>query len=238
MGRGWEDGSWVVVELGKLFQTVFLIAHLQWFGLKSISLGQSEKEDVNGSKWTVTTFHTTPHMPTYLAAFVICDYEHIGRIERGKEVSEGDPPGAGRLCWLRTVRALLRLGGWACTPRGPLLVLPPSPGTALSKTLRSGAQPFPLGRRDFYGRLRLTSPRRRFWAPSSQALAAFQSTERRGQGATPASWNSGYVLYTLPTCSWCQLRQLLWLKCCRQVNHRPYEGPGLLGMNTNPELRK
>ncbi|XP_070233306.1 aminopeptidase Q isoform X2 [Bos mutus] len=48
--------------------------------------GQSEKEDVNGSKWTVTTFHTTPHMPTYLAAFVICDYEHIGRIERGKEI--------------------------------------------------------------------------------------------------------------------------------------------------------
>lgn len=50
---------------------------------------------MNGSKWTVTTFHTTPHMPTYLAAFVICDYEHIGRIERGKEVSEGGPPGAG-----------------------------------------------------------------------------------------------------------------------------------------------
>lgn len=50
---------------------------------------------MNGSKWTVTTFHTTPHMPTYLAAFVICDYEHIGRIERGKEVSEGDSPGAG-----------------------------------------------------------------------------------------------------------------------------------------------
>ncbi|KAB0374848.1 hypothetical protein FD755_013340 [Muntiacus reevesi] len=48
--------------------------------------GQSEKEDVNGSKWTVTSFHTTPHMPTYLAAFVICDYEHISRIERGKEI--------------------------------------------------------------------------------------------------------------------------------------------------------
>lgn len=50
---------------------------------------------MNGSKWTVTTFHTTPHMPTYLAAFVICDYEHISRIERGKEVSGGDAPGAG-----------------------------------------------------------------------------------------------------------------------------------------------
>lgn len=45
---------------------------------------------MNGSKWTVTTFHTTPPMPTYLAAFVVCDYGHISRIERGKEVSEGD----------------------------------------------------------------------------------------------------------------------------------------------------
>ena len=49
-------------------------------------LGQSEKEDVNGSKWTVTTFYTTPHMPTYLAAFAVCDYEYVSRIERGKEI--------------------------------------------------------------------------------------------------------------------------------------------------------
>ena len=34
-------------------------------------------------------------MPTYLAAFAICDYEHVSRTERGKEVSEGDPPGKG-----------------------------------------------------------------------------------------------------------------------------------------------
>lgn len=46
---------------------------------------------MNGSKWTVTTFYTTPHMPTYLAAFAVCDYEYVSRIERGKEVSEGMP---------------------------------------------------------------------------------------------------------------------------------------------------
>lgn len=49
--------------------------------------GQSEKEDVNGSKWTVTTFYTTPLMPTYLVAFVICDCDHVNRTERGQEIS-------------------------------------------------------------------------------------------------------------------------------------------------------
>ncbi|XP_060033351.1 aminopeptidase Q isoform X2 [Erinaceus europaeus] len=49
-------------------------------------LGQSDKEDVNGSKWTVTTFHTTPPMPTYLVAFAVCDYDHVNRTERGKEI--------------------------------------------------------------------------------------------------------------------------------------------------------
>uniref|UniRef100_G3U8J4 Laeverin n=1 Tax=Loxodonta africana TaxID=9785 RepID=G3U8J4_LOXAF len=49
-------------------------------------LRQSEEEDVNGSKWTVTTFYTTPPMPTYLVAFVICDYDYVNRTERGKEI--------------------------------------------------------------------------------------------------------------------------------------------------------
>uniref|UniRef100_A0A4W2EGU4 Aminopeptidase n=1 Tax=Bos indicus x Bos taurus TaxID=30522 RepID=A0A4W2EGU4_BOBOX len=66
---------------------ITVIHHPRYVALSNMpKLSQSEKEDVNGSKWTVTTFHTTPHMPTYLAAFVICDYEHIGRIERGKEI--------------------------------------------------------------------------------------------------------------------------------------------------------
>lgn len=32
-------------------------------------------------------------MPTYLVAFVICDYDHVNRTERGKEVSEEDSVG-------------------------------------------------------------------------------------------------------------------------------------------------
>ncbi|ELW48410.1 Aminopeptidase Q [Tupaia chinensis] len=48
-------------------------------------LRQSVKEDVNGSKWTATTFDTTPRMPTYLAAFALCDFDQVNRTERGKE---------------------------------------------------------------------------------------------------------------------------------------------------------
>ncbi|XP_007451280.1 PREDICTED: aminopeptidase Q-like [Lipotes vexillifer] len=66
---------------------ITVIHHPSYVALSNMpKLGQSEKEDVNGSKWTVTTFHTTPHMPTYLAAFAICDYEHVSRTERGKEI--------------------------------------------------------------------------------------------------------------------------------------------------------
>lgn len=32
-------------------------------------------------------------MPTYLVAFAICDYDHVNRTERGKEVSKEDSPG-------------------------------------------------------------------------------------------------------------------------------------------------
>ncbi|XP_069887616.1 aminopeptidase Q isoform X2 [Dipodomys merriami] len=50
-------------------------------------LGQSEMVDQDGSRWTVTTFHTTPPMPTYLVAFVVCDFDRVSRTERGKEIS-------------------------------------------------------------------------------------------------------------------------------------------------------
>uniref|UniRef100_A0A8D1SL87 Aminopeptidase n=1 Tax=Sus scrofa TaxID=9823 RepID=A0A8D1SL87_PIG len=66
---------------------ITIIHHPSYVALSNMpKLGQSEKEDVNGSKWTVTTFYTTPHMPTYLAAFAVCDYEYVSRIERGKEI--------------------------------------------------------------------------------------------------------------------------------------------------------
>ncbi|XP_059549821.1 aminopeptidase Q [Myotis daubentonii] len=65
---------------------ITIIHHPSYVALSNMpKLRQSEK-DVNGSKWTVTTFHTTPRMPTYLAAFVICDYDHVNRTERGKEI--------------------------------------------------------------------------------------------------------------------------------------------------------
>ncbi|KAM5260075.1 aminopeptidase Q isoform 1-T1 [Hipposideros larvatus] len=66
---------------------ITLIHHPSYVALSNMpKLGQSEKEDVNGSKWTVTTFHTTPRMSTYLATFAICDYDHVSRTERGKEI--------------------------------------------------------------------------------------------------------------------------------------------------------
>ncbi|KAM6224299.1 aminopeptidase Q [Rhynchocyon petersi] len=65
---------------------ITIIHHPSYVALSNMpALGQSEK-DVNGSKWTVTTFYTTPQMPTYLATFVICDYDHVNRTERGKEI--------------------------------------------------------------------------------------------------------------------------------------------------------
>ncbi|XP_036888172.1 aminopeptidase Q [Sturnira hondurensis] len=66
---------------------ITVIHHPRYVALSNMpKLGQSEKEDVNGNKWTVTTFYTTPRMPTYLAAFVLCDYDHVNRTERGKEI--------------------------------------------------------------------------------------------------------------------------------------------------------
>uniref|UniRef100_A0A8C8YWR6 Aminopeptidase n=1 Tax=Prolemur simus TaxID=1328070 RepID=A0A8C8YWR6_PROSS len=66
---------------------ITVIHHPSYVALSNMpKLSQTEKEDVNGSKWTVTTFYTTPHMPTYLAAFAICDCDHVNRTERGKEI--------------------------------------------------------------------------------------------------------------------------------------------------------
>ncbi|XP_007952718.1 aminopeptidase Q [Orycteropus afer afer] len=66
---------------------ITIIHHPSYVALSNMpKLGQSEKEDVNGSKWTVATFYTTPQMPTYLAAFAICDFDHVSRTERGKEI--------------------------------------------------------------------------------------------------------------------------------------------------------
>ncbi|XP_004420347.1 PREDICTED: aminopeptidase Q [Ceratotherium simum simum] len=66
---------------------ITIIHHPSYVALSNMpKLGQSEKEDVNGSKWTVTTFYTTPLMPTYLVAFAICDCDHVNRTERGQEI--------------------------------------------------------------------------------------------------------------------------------------------------------
>uniref|UniRef100_A0A8C4M8F9 Aminopeptidase n=1 Tax=Equus asinus asinus TaxID=83772 RepID=A0A8C4M8F9_EQUAS len=68
--------------------SITIIHHSSYVALSNMPrLGQSEKEDVNGSKWTVTTFYTTPLMPTYLVAFAICDCDHVNRTERGQEIS-------------------------------------------------------------------------------------------------------------------------------------------------------
>ncbi|KAM8777639.1 aminopeptidase Q [Rhynchonycteris naso] len=66
---------------------ITIIHHPSYVALSNMpKLGQSEEEDADGNKWTVTTFYTTPHMPTYLAAFAVCDYDHVSRTERGKEI--------------------------------------------------------------------------------------------------------------------------------------------------------
>ncbi|XP_049628695.1 aminopeptidase Q [Suncus etruscus] len=65
---------------------ITIIHHPHYTSLSNMpKLNQFEK-DVNGSKWTVTTFDTTPPMPTYLVAFALCDFDYINRTERGKEI--------------------------------------------------------------------------------------------------------------------------------------------------------
>ncbi|XP_075710932.1 aminopeptidase Q [Rhinoderma darwinii] len=50
------------------------------------AIAVSEREDVDGTKWTVTTFHTTLKMSTYITAFVVCDFDYVRTTERGNEI--------------------------------------------------------------------------------------------------------------------------------------------------------
>ncbi|XP_062045805.1 aminopeptidase Q [Lepus europaeus] len=66
---------------------VTLVHHPVYVALSNMPvLSRSEREDVNGSRWTATTFHTTPRMPTYVVAFAVCDLDFVSRTERGKEI--------------------------------------------------------------------------------------------------------------------------------------------------------
>uniref|UniRef100_A0A6I8NKZ5 Aminopeptidase n=1 Tax=Ornithorhynchus anatinus TaxID=9258 RepID=A0A6I8NKZ5_ORNAN len=66
---------------------ITIVHHPAFVALSNMPpLGKSEREDENGTTWTVTTFHTTPLMPTYLTAFVVCDFDYVSRTERGNEI--------------------------------------------------------------------------------------------------------------------------------------------------------
>lgn len=80
---------------------------------------------MNGSVWTVTTFSTTPHMPTYLVALAVCDYDHVSRTERGQEVSEEDSAGKGAFILATGGSSILSASrGYAYISHRHLLVAP------------------------------------------------------------------------------------------------------------------
>ncbi|XP_044535889.1 aminopeptidase Q [Gracilinanus agilis] len=67
--------------------SITLVHHPVYAAISNMPvIGKSEREDTDGSKWTVTSFETTPLMSTYLTAFAVCDYNFVNRTERGKEV--------------------------------------------------------------------------------------------------------------------------------------------------------
>ncbi|XP_036596299.1 aminopeptidase Q [Trichosurus vulpecula] len=67
--------------------SITIVHHPTYVALSNMPvLATSEREDVKGNKWIVTSFETTPLMSTYITAFAVCDYNYVNGTERGKEV--------------------------------------------------------------------------------------------------------------------------------------------------------
>ncbi|XP_053330196.1 aminopeptidase Q [Spea bombifrons] len=75
------------------------------------AIAMSEREDADGTKWTVTTFNTTLKMSTYITAFVICDFDYISTTERGNEIR----------IWARKEAVQKGYASFALSIAGPIL---------------------------------------------------------------------------------------------------------------------